>query len=215
MVPLSKVGDLMFYLVILLLIGFGLIAFGGKKAIKIGGLSTILFGFVLFIILSFAIPQNKSKNRTLYRKAYLNNLTVYETYGDEDVKVESISDVSDFDNLLVRIVYYETNSSGVNTKYNGEKVLLKKYYKLTGSNKREVLNEITKYKESPDDYLYAYIEYEEFEKDASELWFKFVWRKSANHSHWVVNLNNGATSAPDDYIETVDDGSTEVNPGLW
>ena len=205
----------MFYLLVFLIVGFGLVAFGNKKFIKIIGLSTVLGGILLFIILTIAIPNNKSKNRTLYRKAYLNNLSVYETIDDEEILITSIDDIVDEKNVSIKIVYYETNAKGNRTQFNNDYIVLRKYYDLNG-NINETLEKIFEYKVNKEDYQYSYIEFEKFETDAVETWFKFVVPNAGNYSKWTVTLEEDVTIKPDDYIDTEEEDDTEpVNPGIW
>ena len=202
----------MFYLLIFLIVGFGLVAFGNKKFIKIIGLSTVLGGILLFIILTIAIPNNKSKNRTLYRKAYLNNLSVYETIDDEDILITSIDDIVDEKNVSIKIVYYETNAKGNRTQFNNDYIVLRKYYDLNGNineTLEKIFNNINPYNQ------YSYIEFEKFETDAVETWFKFVVPNAGNYSKWTVTLEEDVTIKPDDYIDTEEDDTEPVNPGIW
>ena len=204
----------MFYLLVFLKVGFGLVAFGNKKFIKIIGLSTVLGGILLFIILTIAIPNNKSKNRTLYRKAYLNNLSVYETIDDEEILITSIDDIVDEKNVSIKIIYYETNAKGNRTQFNNDYIVLRKYYDLNG-NINETLEKIFEYKVNKEDYQYSYIEFEKFETDAVETWFKFVVPNAGNYSKWTVTLEEDVTIKPDDYIDTEEDDTEPVNPGIW
>ena len=187
---------------------------GNKKFIKIIGLSTVLGGILLFIILTIAIPNNKSKNRTLYRKAYLNNLSVYETIDDEEILITSIDDIVDEKNVSISIVYYETNAKGNRTQWNNGYIVLRKYYDLNG-NINETLEKIFEYKVNKEDYQYSYIEFEKFETDAVETWFKFVVPNAGNYSKWTVTLEEDVTIKPDYYIDTEEDDTEPVNPGIW